>query len=233
MLILEIALGPVIALIIYFYHKDKYEKEPLKLLFLAFICGALVTIPVIFVELALMGFVKSFSDVFIKIFLTSFLVAGFTEEFSKFLIFKSLIYNNKEFNEPYDGIIYTVMISLGFAAFENIGYVLMAYFKTGVAGILATGLLRAIFSVPAHALFGAVMGYFFGLAKFAKNKKIESKYIYKGLMFAIILHGFFDFFLFTRTIAGFALMILTSVLCWVSARRAIRTHIANSPFRNS
>ena len=121
------------------------------------------------------------------------MVAGFTEEFSKFIVFKSLIYKNKEFNEPYDAIIYMVMVSLGFAAFENLAYVFGSYIKGGMFGGFVTGFMRAIFSVPAHVFFAVVMGYFFGLAKFTPDKKLEIAYVYAGLFFAIMMHGFYDF----------------------------------------
>jgi len=161
MIFLEISLAPVIAIIIYFYWRDKYEKEPLKLLAKAFMWGVFVTIPVILIESFICLSLKGVTSFFASIFLKSFLVAGFTEEFAKFIVFTLLIYKNKEFNEPYDAIIYMVMISLGFASFENFSYVFGAYVKGGIFGSLAIGFVRAIFSVPAHALFSGYYGLFF------------------------------------------------------------------------
>lgn len=232
MIFLEIALAPVIALLIYFYRKDKYEREPMCLLAKAFFCGVAVTIPILIVELFLSGIAKNISGFFLKIFFESFVIAGVSEEAGKFFVFIALIYNNKEFNEPYDAIIYAVMISLGFAAFENLAYVFGSYLRAGFIGGFATGFVRALLSVPAHALFGAIMGYFFGLSKFSKNKKSEIGYIYAGLIFAIIMHGFFDFFIFTKAIIGLICMLLTFAACGFVALRAIKIHLANSPFNH-
>jgi RsiW-degrading membrane proteinase PrsW (M82 family) len=73
-----------------------------------------------------------------------------------------VLYNNKNFNEPFDGIVYAVIVSMGFATIENIIYV----FQYG----FATGILRLFTAVPAHAAFGILMGYFLGKAKFTHGK---------------------------------------------------------------
>jgi RsiW-degrading membrane proteinase PrsW (M82 family) len=230
MVFLEISLAPVIAIIIYFYWKDKYEKEPVKLLTKAFFAGVLITIPVIIVEFLISSATRNISSFFFAIFIKSFLVAGFTEEFAKFVVFKSVIYKNKEFNEPYDAIIYMVMVSLGFAAFENLAYVFGSYVRGGMFGSFATGIMRAIFSVPAHAFFAVIMGYFLGLARFAPDKKLEIRYAYTGLFFAIMMHGFYDFFVFTKAPVGLLFMVLTLMACGFIALRAIKIHLKNSPF---
>jgi RsiW-degrading membrane proteinase PrsW (M82 family) len=231
MILLELALAPVIAIIIYFYYRDKYEKEPLKLLIGAFFCGFLITIPVAIVQLLLMGLFNGVSDFTLKIFLDSFLLAGLVEETAKFLIFILLIYNHKEFDEPFDAIIYAVMISLGFAAFENILYVFGAYLKGGVFFGFTTGFARALLSVPAHALFAVIMGYYLGIAKFSKNHQVESKNIFKALWVAIIMHGLFDFFIFARLALAFVYMLIGFLFCWRIAFRVIRIQVDRSPFK--
>ncbi|MCM8786599.1 MAG: PrsW family glutamic-type intramembrane protease [Candidatus Omnitrophica bacterium] len=193
-LLLTISIAPSLALVIYFYHKDKYEKEPLELLGKAFLFGLFSVFIALPIELILslpLLFIKS--GIF-KIVYISFIVAGFVEEFIKFSIFKLLIYDNKEFNEPYDGILYCVIISLGFATFENIMYVLTAFFEFGIFGSLSVGVMRSLFSVPVHAFIALIMGYFFSKAKFSPDKNLEKFYIIKGLLIAIFLHGTFDFF---------------------------------------
>jgi RsiW-degrading membrane proteinase PrsW (M82 family) len=118
-------------------------------------------------------------------FYNAFLVAGFTEELFKFLALYLLIWADKNFNERFDGIVYAVFISLGFAAVENVMYVT----QLGVQ----TGYIRAIVSVPAHALFGIAMGYYFGLAKFYPNKR--RRYMFRAFVYPVLLHGVFDFIL--------------------------------------
>ena len=76
----------------------------------------------------------------------------------KFLAFYVFFWKERNFNEKFDGIVYAVYIALGFAGIENIVYAF-----TGGVGV---GLVRALTAVAAHALFGVVMGFYFGLAGF-------------------------------------------------------------------
>lgn len=234
MMIIAVALAPVIALIVYFYNKDKYEREPLSLLGKAFLAGCLAIPLVLLVGAPLMVAVSAIKINFIRIFLHAFLVAALLEEGAKFLAFKFFIYDNKEFDEPYDGIMYAIMISLGFAAVENIMYVASGYFNLGFLGLARIGISRAIFSVPAHAMFGVIMGYYFGLAKFAKaeEKGQEQKLIHRGLLLAILAHGLYDFFLFTKTGAGVLYMIILFIICWKLSLKAVKSHLARSPFKD-
>ena len=70
-----------------------------------------------------------------------------------------VIWRNKNFNEPFDGIVYACFIGLGFAGIENIMYV---FGNDTVGGALTTGVMRALLSVPGHFLFAVIMGYFLG-----------------------------------------------------------------------
>uniref|UniRef100_A0A7V1EHM3 PrsW family intramembrane metalloprotease n=1 Tax=candidate division WOR-3 bacterium TaxID=2052148 RepID=A0A7V1EHM3_UNCW3 len=118
------------------------------------------------------------------------------------MVVKFSIYKNIEFDEVMDGIVYCVASSLGFATIENIFYV----FEYGVG----TGILRAFLSVPGHALFGALMGYYIGRAKF--DKPNEKRLITLGLLFAILTHGIFDFLLFTKTFLGLLVVVVVITL---------------------
>jgi len=231
MIVFIIALAPIAALIIYFYHKDKYEKEPINLLTKAFLAGLIITLTAILIESVINKFINPIKLFPLKIFLKAFLLAGLVEEGCKFYVFRSLIYHSKEFDEPYDGIIYAVMISLGFATVENLAYVIAAYLKSGYVGVLQVGIIRAVFSVPGHACWGVIMGYYFSLAKFTKDKNRERKYIYKGLGLAILAHGLYDFLLFTKTSFGVSYMIITSILLWKFALRKIGIQVEKSPFK--
>lgn len=216
------AIAPVFIIIIYIYIKDKYEKEPKRLLLLSFISGAIVS--VLITTLLYTGF-----DVFLPLknhysiqqqFIKAFFVVGLTEEFSKYIIIRYVAQPRKAFNEPFDGIIYAVMVSMGFAATENIMYVLQGGYQVA--------LLRAFTAVPAHATFAILMGYFMGKAKFSNNKIILN---FTGLFLAIIFHGAYDFFLFIDFIPGVWIGAFISLIIGVFfARKAIITHQNNSTF---
>lgn len=232
MLLLLIALAPSAALIIYFYRKDKYEKEPLSLLLKAFFAGFFVTFLIIVVELILMFAAAGIKSQIIRIFFFSFVIAACVEEGFKFLVFKLLIYKNKEFNEPYDGILYAVMISLGFATLENIFYVISFYLKAGFAGMVSVGIERAILAVPMHALAAVIMGYYLGMAKLTRDKRLEKKYIFAGLGLAILAHGFYDFFILFNTAFSLICMLILGLFCIIFSLKAIKLHTENSPFKN-
>ncbi len=227
-----IAIAPTVALFLFFYHKDKYEKEPLTLLLKAFLAGMVTIIPILIVERILLTLILPLPIFMLRIFLIAFMVAGLVEEGFKFLAFRYLIYNHNEFDEPYDGIMYGVMISLGFATLENINYLMLAKFKLGAFGMMNVGIMRAIFAVPAHAFFGVIMGYYLGLARFARNPAQEKEHLYRALSFAILAHGLYDFFIFTYSPLGFFCMLILFFTCLKFCLKATRIHVENSPFKN-
>jgi len=184
--LLIVALAPVVIIAAYIYFRDKYEKEPIRLLLFALLAGGLTVIPVLFLE----SFLSSFTSFFYGLSAAAwkaFAVAAFSEELWKFIALYVLIWRSPEFNEKFDGIVYAVYVALGFAAVENIMYVM--------DGGLSTGIMRAITAVPAHAIFGITMGFYFGLAKFYEKEQANLKL--KALGFPILLHGIYDFILFT------------------------------------
>jgi len=184
MKLLILALAPVFIIAFYVYYRDKYEREPIRLLLKSLGLGCLIVVPVVFAERLISAQMPELSHSG-EAFYNAFLVAGFTEELFKYLAFIFLIWRNKNFNEKFDGIVYAVFISLGFAGIENILYV----FQHGEQ----TGYIRMVISVPAHALFGVTMGYYFGLAKF--YKKSRGIHLTRSLLYPIVLHGIFDFIL--------------------------------------
>lgn len=204
MLLLAAAVAPSTALLYYFYTRDKYEKEPRKLLLKAFLIGGGLVVPVLFVELGLNIFDMEEANL-IAAGYTAFVVAGFVEESFKFMFFFLYIWKNRNFNEMYDGIVYSVFISLGFATFENLAYVLSTGFSTAV--------IRSLTAVPAHALFAVTMGYYLGIARFA-NLRYRRKYIILGLIIPVLLHGIYDFILLSQKLYLLALFIPYMLYLW-------------------
>lgn len=220
MLLIISAVAPSIALLYYFYVKDKYEKEPGQMLIKAFALGSLAVIPVVFFELRLNIFDMAEMD-YLKAGYTAFIVAGLVEEGFKFFIFWFFLWKNKNFNETYDGIVYSVFISLGFATTENIGYVLLTGFHTAF--------IRSITAVPAHALFGVTMGYYFGKARFADEKR-KTRYLILGFIVPIVLHGIYDFILFSQSMELMLLFIPYMLYLWKRGLGNVDELSARSPF---
>jgi RsiW-degrading membrane proteinase PrsW (M82 family) len=185
------ALAPVVIILFYIYFRDKYEREPIALLLMSIAAGALIVLPVIFVEQMISSgnpFTETSGSKIGNAAYDAFLVAALVEEAFKFLALYLLIWKNKNFNEKFDGIVYAVFISLGFAAVENIMYV--------SRGGLDVALTRAITAVPAHALFGVRMGYFFGIARM--YKELRRSHLILAFIYPFILHGIYDFILMTQ-----------------------------------
>ncbi len=144
------------------------------------------------------------------------------EEFSKFIFVRWVLYPNKHFNEPFDGIVYAVSVSLGFAGLENILYVMNS--DNGVA----VGVLRMFTAVPAHATFAVLMGYFLGRAKHEQGKSYLAWY---GLGAATLFHGAYDYFWFISFVPGLWVgAIFSLVVGVVLSRKAIQMHQQASPF---
>jgi len=217
LLVLSAAL-PIFVFLFLVYRKDT-EKEPPKLLILCFVFGAIAVLPILVVELFLGG-VVSFTDPALGAFYNAFVVAAFTEEVFKFLVLYLIIWKRKEFNQYYDGIVYAVFVSLGFACVENIMYVLQSGFTVA--------LMRAVLSVPGHGFFGVAMGYFFALARFNPQKR--TKLLWLSLLVPILIHGLYDFFLFfvegisnpTIVVVIYVCFVALVIFMWVYGIKRIR-----------
>lgn len=218
--LLIIALAPILIILIYVYVRDKYEKEPIGLLIKALVAGAFTVIPIIFVEKVLQAKGVSLTG-YSSVVYTAFVVAAFSEEVFKFIALYLLIWKNKEFNEKFDGIVYAVFISLGFAAVENVMYVFQHGHTTGIA--------RALTAVPGHALFGVAMGYYFGLAKLSQKNKTKNFFL--ALIVPIGLHGLYDFILMTEHEYLIVAFIPFLYFLWKSGFKKMKEHSDKSRFR--
>ena len=222
---LYLALAPALALALYVYWRDKYEKEPIGVLVVCFVMGSLCCLPAGFFNVIgaeVLGFDFDGKNGLAVSFFMAFCVVGLGEELCKYIVLVLYALRKPSFNEPFDGIVYAVMISLGFAALEDVFYV-----QDGGVGV---ALARMFTAVPMHAACGVLMGYQVGLAKFM-NESVRTNISLKGLFLAAFFHGAYDFVLFQNssvllTFLVFPIMIWTLVL----SRKAMRLHSKNSPF---
>ncbi|MEK9159803.1 MAG: PrsW family glutamic-type intramembrane protease [Patescibacteria group bacterium] len=220
LLTILVATLPVVGLLYYFWHKDKGEKEPMRLMRDSFIWGILVIFPVIIAEMILMAapYYLWEDPPLLYWVLMPFLCVALPEEFAKLLVVKKVAYENGKFNEIMDGITYCIIASMGFAVFENIMYT----FQFGV-GI---GILRAFTAVPAHALFSGIMGYYIGVAKFTKDPAVVKKLFQKGLLWGVVLHGLYDFLLMSGIPELILLVFPLLIYMWFQLHALIkRAHV--------
>ncbi len=215
--LLALAIAPGVFLVIYFYLLDKYEPEPIKKIIITFFLGFLAAFVAIIIELILEDILLNSVSGLLLHLLKAFVVAGFVEEFSKYLMVISGPYKSRHFNEIMDGIIYTVVVSLGFATLENIFYVLKGGFSVGI--------LRAFLSVPAHAFFSSIMGFFIGKAKFTRSKTKRNFYFIIALFIASLFHGLYDFILFIKLLYGLAIIPLLIILYFILKKQVLIAQI--------
>jgi RsiW-degrading membrane proteinase PrsW (M82 family)/ribosomal protein S18 acetylase RimI-like enzyme len=188
--LIALALAPGIAICLFIFHRDAYNREPKTNLFVTFILGAVTVVPAALIENSMIDMQQ---DSIIWIAVRAFLMVALVEELSKFAVLRLYSFPRKSFDEPLDGIVYGVVASMGFATLENVLYV-SKYADMGMGYQVAW--MRMFLAVPAHATFGVIMGYHVGKAKFDNDNRF--KWLFKGVLWATVFHGFYDFFLFLQ-----------------------------------
>lgn len=220
LLLAAILPGILICLLIYFL--DKHEKEGYVPLLITFGLGMLSAIPAVGLQMLAdrMGFDATRNLGFLLIYV--FIIVAFSEELVKLVMMLVYPLPQPFFNEPMDGIVYSIMVGMGFAVVENVIYA----YNYGIETVM----VRAFTAVPAHAIFAVFMGYFIGLSKFHQSRKWAL--IGFGFFLAVVIHGIYDFFILQQYYEwlmafGLVTVIIGSYLSWL----LIKDHRDNSPFK--
>lgn len=196
--LLFLAVIPVVIILTYIYLKDR-NKEPWPLLIKLFFLGigscilVLLLSKVLYLIFPFMEKDTSYMT-FFEVMAYSFIGVALVEEFCKWVMVYIGAYFHKAYDEVYDGIVYAVYVSLGFACLENILYVFMN-------NSIAVGISRGILAVPGHACDAVFMGYYLALAKVYASlgkKNLENKNLLLSVIVPTILHGIYDFCLFSN-----------------------------------
>lgn len=202
--ILSAAIAPGIALLSYFYLKDEYEAEPISYVLRTFIYGALLVFPIMFIE-----HVLEVENLLKSNLVDAFLSSSLLEEFFKWFILYYAIYQHVEFSEPFDGIVYGASVSLGFATAENIFYL--------IGNGIEHALTRALLPVSSHAMFGVIMGFYLGKAKFTNQLKYKA--VILALLIPFILHGIYDYILLSQDFWVYIILPFMVFLWWLGLRK--------------
>lgn len=189
-LLLVMAVLPAAWLLRYVYRLDPIEKESPRLLMSLLLFGALACVPAVLLES--FGMEVLLKDAppmsYATLLVENFLVIALSEEACKMFFMRLKTWQHHEYNYVFDGIVYGVFVSLGFAILENIGYV----FSFG----MSTAVVRAVTAIPGHAVFGVFMGYFYGLEKQAHasgRSGLRILFAICSLLVPVLCHGFYDF----------------------------------------
>ena len=227
LILIVAAVVPAVYLLIRVYRADRLEKEPAGLLISLVVLGIAST--------ALAGIAEEFGEeLLLELFpeeglafniLLYFVVVAVSEEGFKYLLLKIRTWKSPQFNCQFDGVVYAVFVSLGFALWENISYVLYYGFGTAVA--------RAITAVPGHACFGVFMGVWYGVAKrydlagFAEESRRARR---MSLMIPILLHGAYDFIATMESeLMGIVFLAFVSWMSGAALKLVKKTSAADSP----
>ena len=189
-ILIAAAVIPALALLVYVYRHDRIEKEPPMLLLSLVFYGILATSVAKVLERAGMFLLDAAlpGGTILSQVILYFGIVAYSEEGAKYALLKWRTWNSPDFNCRFDGVVYAVFVSLGFALWENIAYV----FAYG----LGTALLRAVTAIPGHACFGVFMGCWYGQARLLENRG-EAAGAKAMRVFAVVLpallHGAYDF----------------------------------------
>ena len=217
-----LAILPSLLISSFVYKKDKH-KEPISILILLFTLGACSTFVVAIIsyilEITFPVLAKNISDTsFFELLIQVFLEVALLEELCKWFIIYIFGYKNKKFNETYDIILYSVLVGLGFATWENLLFVFENY-------SIQTALFRGILSVPGHVAFQIFMSYYLCMAKISEIKisnKDKVKNILKSILIPSLLHGIYDFCLFTKYNLFLILFLVFVIIMFIKAFNKLR-----------
>ena len=219
LLLIALAIIPAVILLIYIYREDRLEKESPRLVIMCVVFGIISTFLAALTErlgMSLLSASLAENSVLARIILY-FGIVAFSEEGFKYLVLRRLTWNNAEFNCKFDGVVYAVAVSLGFALWENIQYV--------ISYGLSTALVRAVTAVPGHASFGVIMGAWYGLAKRKQAQGWDSASRLARVLAVVvpaIVHGAYDFIATANTSSSvhfIMFVVLMFIVCFYTVKK--------------
>ena len=224
---LFIAIAPPLLIARYFYTKLETSNNQKKLLYKLFLLGFFITLPVLSLEFLLGRMETSASfTILVSQLLKAFIIAGFCEELSKLSIVLIFAYKKVEFNQFINGVVYTIVVSMGLASLENLLYLLR--------GGLGLAIIRTFTALPMHAISAGIMGYYISKAKFSSSGKKERNLLFKGILYATLIHGLYDFLLSSNaelyiyaSIAVYLLLITVLIILINKIKSAISKDLNN------
>jgi len=205
LLLVLLALLPVALLLYLIMYMDRNEREPMGLVLKAMMLGALGFIPAVLVETALGWVPFPGRGSIVAALWDSFVKIAPIEELVKMAPVFLLAWGHPQFNEENDGIVYAGASALGFAAVENLFYVLSKGFAVGAA--------RAVTSLPLHCFAGLVMGFYIGRARFATSG--PNKLVALGFLWAYLAHSVYDFLVLSKSLLALAMLPMVAALVFI------------------
>ena len=226
-ILIAAAVIPAIVLLVKVEKADRLEKESRGLLLSLVVFGVIATAIASLGERIGIAVLERLFPEEGALFnvLLYFGVVAFSEEGAKYVLLKRKTWNNPEFNCQFDGVVYSVFVSLGFALWENIGYVAMYG--------LSTALVRAVTAVPGHACFGVFMGAWYGMAKrrgSAGDPAGAASLRRRALLVPALLHGFYDFTATYENVEMGLIFLVFVIAMFIAANRLVKRMAASDVY---
>lgn len=203
------AILPALLLMLKVYRSDRLEKEDPRFLLRLALAGVYATLIALVAERVGGSLVMAVFPAGSRLqsVMLYFGVVGFAEEGAKYFMLRRRSWHSPEFNCQYDAVVYATFISLGFALWENISYVLHYGFSVAV--------IRAVTAIPGHACFGVFMGVFYGIARsyaFLGNRERSGFYRVLSVVVPALIHGAYDYIASVQVDRGEAAFLIFIVL---------------------
>ena len=232
--VLALAVLPALILIYYVYTQDSLQREPTGNLVKAFFYGGASVFASLLISVPSMrlGLFPQEIHSGLDAFRSAFFGAAIPEETAKLLLLWLFLRRCKDFDERMDGIVYAVCVGMGFAAFENVEYLLGAGSQW-----VTVGISRSLTAIPGHFGFAVVMGYYFSLHYFDRYRAPLAGI--KMWLYPVLLHGTYDWIAMSQevspelsgAIALAVLLLCFGMLKW--ARKHMKEHLITDSFTHT
>ena len=181
LVVLAFSLIPTLILVGFVLYSDRKNKEPVRNIIICLLSGIL--------SVALSGYLEQLVMPYIANNTILTYIFAFIEEISKMAIFFLFVFDNKYYDDIYDGLVYMMLIALSFAGLENVMY---AFSESTIQESISLSIMRDITTIPLHVICGIIIGYFLSLSSFSKDKEKKYVNILVALLLSGALHGTFN-----------------------------------------
>ena len=181
LVVLAFSLIQTLILVGFVLYSDRRNKEPVRNIVICLLSGIL--------SVALSGYLEQLVMPYIGNNTILTYIFAFIEEISKMAIFFLFVFDNKYYDDMYDGLVYMMLIALSFAGLENVMY---AFSESTIQKSISLSIMRDITTIPLHVICGIIIGYFLSLSSFSKNKERKYINILLALLLSSALHGTFN-----------------------------------------
>lgn len=181
LVVLAFSLIPTLILVGFVLYSDRKNKEPVRNIAICLLSGIL--------SVALSGYLEQLVMPYIGNNTILTYIFAFIEEISKMAIFFLFVFDNKYYDDMYDGLVYMMLIALSFAGLENVMY---AFSESTIQESISLSIMRDITTIPLHVICGIIIGYFLSLSSFSKDKKKKYVNVLVALLLSGALHGTFN-----------------------------------------